>query len=120
MRPLTYNLVLFAVTAGVGSVVSVLIGSTGPTRIATIWGMPVGAVIGINLGLTETERTAELQSLKSAALWAFAAVSIGLSVVVTYREFGPGTVSADLVWIVLPSLLVFVLYTPVSTLLQNS
>jgi len=120
MRPLTYNLVLFAVTAGVGSVVSVLIGSTGPTRVATIWGTPVGAVIGINVGLTRAELTAELQSLKSAALWAFAAVSIGLSVVVTYREAGPGTVSADLVWIVLPGLLVFVLYTPVSTLMQNS
>ena len=120
MRPLKYNLVLFAVTAGVGSVVSVLIGSTGPTRVATIWGMPIGAVIGINIGLTKAEMTAELQSLKSAGLWAFAAVSIGLSVVVTYREFGTGTVNVDLVWIVLPGLLLFVLYTPVANLMQNS
>jgi len=120
MRPFTYNLVLFAVTAGVGSVVSVLIGSTGPTRLATIWGTPVGAVIGINLGLSDAELADELQSLKSAALWAFAAVSIGLSVVVTYRGLGPGTVSADLVWIMLPGLLLLVLYTPISKFMQDS
>ena len=120
MRSVKYNIVLFAVVAGVGSVVSVLIGSTGPTRIATIWGTPVGAVIGINVGFTEAEMTDEFQSLKSAALWAFAAVSIALSVVVTYREFGTGTVTADLVWIVIPGLLLFVLYTPVSKLMQNS
>jgi len=119
MRLLKYNIAIFAVMAGVGSVVSVLIGSTGPPRIATIWGTPVGAVIGINMGLTEAEMTAEFQSLKSAALWAFAAVSIGLSVVVTYRELGTGSVSADLVWIVLPGLIVFVLFTPISKHIQR-
>jgi len=116
MWPLKYNIVLFAVTAGTGSIVSVLIGSTGSVGLATVWGTPVGAIIGFNIVFTEAEMDDEFESLKSAAPWAFATVLLGLSVLVTYRQFGTGSVSTDFVWIVLPGLLVLLLYTPVSKL----
>jgi len=79
----------------------------------------VGAIIGINMVLTETEMAEEFESITAAAPWAFAAVLLGLSVLVTYRQFGPGSVSTDLVWIVLPDLLVLVLFTPISKLVQR-
>ena len=119
MRPLSYNFVLFAATAGTGSIVSVLIGSTGSVSLAAIWGTPVGAIIGFNIGFTEAERIEEFESLKSAAPWAFATVLLGLSVVVTFRQFDPGSVSTDLVWVVLPGLLVFVLVPPISKLVRR-
>jgi hypothetical protein len=119
MWSLTYNIVLFAATAGTGAVVSVLIGSSGLVALATIWGTPVGAIIGFNMTLTEAEMAEEFESITAAAPWAFAAVLLGVSVLVTYRQFGPGSVSADLALIVLPGLVVFLFFTPVSKLVRR-
>lgn len=102
--PLKYNALLFGVTAVITAGLYTLLSELNPVM---IWGTPIGALIGINIGYTTQyqrgsanlfdERDYEI--LDTAMAWGFVIVLLGIPAVLTYRSIQPPLSATDFIWI---------------------
>lgn len=102
--PLKYNALLFGVTAVITAGLYTLLSEVNPVM---IWGTPIGALIGINIGYTTQyqrgsanlfdERDYEI--LDTAMAWGFVIVLLGIPAVLTYRSIQPPSSATDFIWI---------------------
>lgn len=102
--PLKYNALLFGVTAVITTGLFTLFSELNPVM---IWGTPIGALIGINIGYTTQyqrgsanlfdERDYEI--LDTAMAWGFVIVLLGIPAVLTYRSIQPPSGATDFIWI---------------------
>lgn len=109
--PLKYNALLFGVTAIITAALYTLVGDLNPVL---IWGTPVGALFGINIGYSTQHRRGtanffderDYDILDSAMAWGFVVVLLGVPVVLTYRSLQSASPDLDLIWVTLAGIVV--------------
>mgnify|MGYP000380350624 CR=1 FL=1 len=109
--PLKYNALLFGVTAIITAALYTLIGDLNPVL---IWGTPIGALFGINIGYsTQLQRGSvnffderDYDILDSAMAWGFVVVLLGVPVFLTYRSLQSSSPDLDLIWVSLAGIVV--------------